>query len=358
MLASRRGRLVALAVVLTFSVVAAISAIRLAAPPAPITGGSDRAANAWSAALLDCAVQGNGGAISFDQACVTDAWIAAVDADDLPAFTAAIETQEAATPIISQLCHDAGHKAGQAAWQKFGSLPVLFDKGVSVTKACNNGFMHGSLDGLATSNPSDGDLQSAVEACLAIADPELRATCTDGSGHGIWQARHDIPTAVDFCARYPDDNDRYSCVGGVIMQMYRIESDGSRPADFTLDQARTDMPAVCAQIATWNDPISTEACYANAAVPFGKTAGELTSRYVDDVKGRGIDSEVTMAQVQAAWIEAAAACEGFPTEWVQVCKLRVAATIAWDADWYDDVIAEACTAFDGALRESCLTSRR
>ena len=180
----------------------------------------------------------------FDPDCILRVWHEAYDAGQMPEHNRAMLAQQQLTPFISGMCHGLGHSIGTEYVEAGYPLEELLATQSEPPFSCNVGFLHGVMDGLAVSSPSTEEMLAAFASCEVMTPPN-RPDCVDGAGHLAYQATHDDKASVRLCLSYGREVDRVSCVGGIVMQMFRPESDGSQGADYRNEDAHLVMPAVC-----------------------------------------------------------------------------------------------------------------
>lgn len=139
-------------------------------------------------------------------------------------------------PNLTFFCHEAGHKAGAAAFEAGVPLEVSIP---AVGDYCVHGAVHGLLDGFAFSEPSLDDFDRIADICQNLPN-SAQGGCTDGMGHASWDAYEDFSLTTAACATIEDLTLRYACDEGVLMRRYeRIGGvKGTRTEDYKEFTAR------------------------------------------------------------------------------------------------------------------------
>lgn len=173
-------------------------------------------------------------------------------------------------PQSAPWCHSAAHAAGDLAFslnQDESLTEILSHGGTS----CIMGYVHGVLEGFASSVKDSSRVKEAIQACsAAFGDTAQTGTCYDGVGHAAWMASKNIDAAVDVCASMPSDAHRQTCEMGIIMQIF--EPAHEKP---TLDMGPNRVKAAefCN---SWPSSIPTKeadpktGCWRGASYLFGK----------------------------------------------------------------------------------------
>ena len=143
-------------------------------------------------------------------------------------------------------CHSVLHKIGHVAAQEYGSLGNAFDAGSTI---CSNGFYHGVVEQLfgtmdfaaLTQNEISGICNNIVST---TSQPSLKLNCIHGVGHALmFMSGGDTANSLLGCGSFTRDEDRSSCVTGVIMEEgFRIE------ASATTARFNDDPTMFCSQV--------------------------------------------------------------------------------------------------------------
>ena len=120
-------------------------------------------------------------------------------------------------PATGKDCHYTSHTAGRIAYELYG--PQAFSV---VGHLCQSGAMHSVVEAVLRDHGTD-DLGTDVNAwCENAHRAFFRHNCIHGIGHGllVW-VDYELPEALELCDRLPNEEDRYSCHGGVFMENVR-----------------------------------------------------------------------------------------------------------------------------------------
>lgn len=309
----------------------------------------------WNAAIAGCSAGGRG--VDYDEECLTDSWLKAWESGNLSPMNEALLQSTARTPILGNQCHSAGHEAGRRAWSRTRDAGRLLAEAVADEFACNNGFVHGIMDGMAGSNPGDEELEAVYGVCEGF-EGAARPNCIDGSGHATWQATHDTGRSLELCNKYRQAADRGTCFAGVMMQMYLPDTDGSRPAEKDQAKAAEEVPYLCDSLEGRADAAVASACRVTGGGFLAGAARDATAAYVRKAKGEAWkdDPEYTLDDVKGMWGEAFNGCRAFGDN-RKDCELGVVTGVAWFSR-HDDITSEICTAFpDSRAVSQCLESK-
>ena len=369
---------IAAAVVATlFATSVAVSGtVTLTNASSPSTTAATSKGAEWDVRIGACSA-GSLTSPDFDMECIESLWGAAFAEGQLPEFNESMYQQAARFPPLSQACHDAGHRAGRKAFSAAGQAAEPLRAAASDRFACNNGFMHGVMDAMATSNPSEDIIREAYLVCEDLAG-EPRTQCADGAGHAAWQITHDPLESMTLCQYFTEPNDLSTCTGGVIMQMYLQESDGSRPADYAWVTSRDDLSKVCAEVKAAKFPDTIlRSCVRYAATAFSLVAREATAELVAQRTGQALVNQETsqvimgnpgapvpqwtLDDVTTLWKEALDMCAVFDDlegtgNGGDPCRELTAQSVAWPAR-LPDVLEPLCRNFPEELVDRCLYSQ-
>ena len=308
----------------------------------------------WQVSIESCATDPQ--KTIFDEECLVRTWDKAWEEGNLAQINAALVAATEKTPILGNQCHSAGHKAGQRAWAKSKDAKTLINAAKADKFACNNGFVHGVMDGMAHSAPTDRSMHEVYKICETF-EKEARSNCIDGSGHATWQATHDTDKSLELCSKYKSPIDQGTCFAGVMMQMYLPDTDGSRPAMYTEKNAHIEMPELCRKVAEKAPKEVVYACQATGGGMLTLDAKNATAAYVRQEKGEAYpdDLKYTVEDIRKLWREAADKCVNYGKD-SEACEAGIIPSIVWFSR-YDDITKSICEEFrkDGK-EEQCLNS--
>lgn len=198
----------------------------------------------WASRFSECLTSSaSTAAQELAQECVTSLVWSAIESGQVHPMMEGLAAADASTPGFHVVCHGAGHRAGQRAFEQDGDVGSLLRKFDST--ACAYALGHGVLDGFALSAPSDQEFVDAVRACegFAQARGEIFTACADGMGHASWTSTDSFPAAFERCLDFSVATAQSLCAEGVIMQVYEpVAVEASRPIDF----AGVELPLECA----------------------------------------------------------------------------------------------------------------
>lgn len=179
--------------------------------------------------------------------CVYEVLTDAVDAGELVSVQRALHAQIESDPLFFYSCHQAGHRAGEYAFEQRGDVPALLEQ---TSDTCLFAVGHGVLDGFALTSPSDESFVAAAESCLSVLDDPAgtrRMLCLDGMGHVAWSSTRDFPEAASRCELIPDGRGQTACMEGVLMQIF--EPAALEP-ELPLTVAPVVIPGLCRSLAS------------------------------------------------------------------------------------------------------------
>ncbi len=131
-------------------------------------------------------------------------------------------------------CHPALHEAGARLYGKNIEFDILLNEGYNREGVCENGLIHGFFDAFGVANNFNlVKWQEYANGCSlfqgnVLITKLLKTVCGDGAGHAMWQGTHDFITSFKSCLALNDFNVLRGCVGGVMMQIPKDDSDGKK----------------------------------------------------------------------------------------------------------------------------------
>ena len=110
-------------------------------------------------------------------------------------------------------CHDAAHKVGHFAYERFGAAAFAL-----AGHDCHAGALHGTIESLFRERGTSRLAQDVSVIC-AYDNSFLEHQCLHGVGHGLmaWTT-YELPEALELCDLMPTRQNRESCYGGVHME--------------------------------------------------------------------------------------------------------------------------------------------
>lgn len=252
----------------------------------------------WSAEVRGC------GLTNSAHDCLIALGDAARSSKDFPAFIDALANG-------GILCHEAAHETSAKAIAA-GEDPVAWLSLVAQRDVCLGGLLHGVFDNYIPATISnEAAVRDIMEVCETLSGL-FASTCADGAGHGIYQATHDTDAAIDMCLWFTSDSLRGSCVGGVVMQMFRPEADGSRPADYPLSKADTAGVRFCDEVAEKSGQSVGEMCMYGLSHPYTEELDAKTRLAVADEGGN-------LEDIAGEWLDKVDGCAAFG-QWENSCR--------------------------------------
>lgn len=292
------------------------------------------------------------------ESCVETIMKSAVDAGMIAEIQEVLAAQIEKTPVLYQACHTAGHRVGQYAYSKTKDAGKLLRD--SPTVACEYGYGHGVIDGLADQNPTPEEFASAIQACNdyleGVLQPQIvGGYCSDGTGHAAWWSTRDLVKAMEICRQHRLTDGKSSCVGGVVMEMYE-------PVGFlhvyeperAIAEGPTHLPEMCAEIENMGDQALSMGCSRGAAYVFTRPAFQVWSRVLSDTISDA-DRQAAIAETVTAWQDGVRHCDKVtdPAQCVDAALGQMPPSIA------DGSAAQmrACSILQGDWRSRCEAAR-
>lgn len=137
--------------------------------------------------------------------------------EEFPQIDAAFAQAAAIDRRVDLSCHNTFHDlANRIAPEQ---IPSVFTKD-TLFIACTSGLVHGLLERLGKSHPSEAVLDEMAHACIRIKDGGERDHCIHGFGHAIWNTHKDLDKALAWCLRELGMEFNMLCTVGVYMEVY------------------------------------------------------------------------------------------------------------------------------------------
>lgn len=230
----------------------------------------------------------------------------AVDLRQMDTLQEILSVKVQEIPYFFSLCHTVGHKVGQYAYRTIGDAAQLLRDNKST--ACEYGYGHGIIDGLADDNPTVEEFSAAANVCADYLEGTLQPQsvggyCADGTGHAAWWSTFDLDKAMDLCASHRLAEGKAVCVGGVVMEMYEPVGFLDTKNVYPLEEAPERLPEVCSTIAERGDTDLTYGCGRGSGYIFTRPAWKAA----DGAYG---DAEAAL-RVAEVWKDNIKSCELF-----------------------------------------------
>jgi len=250
-------------------------------------------------------------------------------------------------PQLTFFCHEAGHKAGAAAFEAGVPLEVSIP---AVGDYCVHGAVHGLLDGFAFSKPSLEDFDRIAGICQSL-QGSAQGGCTDGMGHAAWDAYGDFAMTTKACGTIDDLQLRYACDEGVLMRRYERVGGmkGTSTADYAehasrLRQDCKDWEAVSLRTEEPGGPGA--GCWAAVQYMLWEPIGFLSREYPEE-RWRGVENFTELIDVVLA------TCASFGPAGEELCRSRDGYHVAAITDYRSEEFAPLCAMLRDRI-ETCI----
>ena len=304
----------------------------------------------WGASLRACGLDD-----SNLIPCVHRAWLEAYETESMNAFYQALDTETAASGLLSTACHAAGHEAGRSALTDPSQAARIVQFSGTASGACNNGFLHGALDKFAHLNPSEEQFAEVVAACETTGDGMVRSACNDGIGHATWQFTTDVAAATRLCLRFKGEHDRDVCAAGIVMQMNRVDSFTKAEPVLPSDRLMAELPGVCKKMVDAGATASmNDYCYRESVLPISEYINELALPLLIPGADR---SDALVLPIARKVADALSRCEVFIEKYSTGCKQSVAHSITWVVGDDAELRERFCQFMPSPYLEICRTTR-
>lgn len=246
-------------------------------------------------------------------------------------------------PQSAPWCHSAAHAAGDLSFSLAsgeGLARLLSYGGTS----CIMGYVHGVLEGFASSVEKPEDVTKAIKACSeAFGEAPETGTCYDGVGHAAWLSSRDLKTSLKICSAMPSDSHRQTCEMGVMMQIFEPAHD---TPSMDMGPDRSKPAELCKQ---WPSGLSSEGgnlrsgCWRGVSYLLGKG---LTDRWFSSDKSRVADN---FEKWRSAVLESFKPCEILGKEGAEVCYQEAGSYLIGDWQEHDlNLAVRFCEALPSA----------
>lgn len=160
--------------------------------------------------------------------------------EDFPRIDAAFAAASKIDSRVDFHCHYSLHNLTSKV--PVEQIPYAFNNKTTFS-ACTYAFVHGLLEQLGTSKPSDEIFMKMADACETLVSAPLREHCIHGFGHALWNAHQDLNDAVTWCTQDRGRQYQLGCTVAVYMEAY-YPSLGNPARDIVADtpmlQAKCD----------------------------------------------------------------------------------------------------------------------
>ncbi|MFM7088817.1 MAG: hypothetical protein ACKOW9_04810 [Candidatus Paceibacterota bacterium] len=255
--------------------------------------------------------------------CVEETWLNSFNENRMSAFYQALDSYSKKSPEFTVYCHDAGHKAGRKAETQGVDVVDVIKRYSTESGACNNGFLHGSLDSFAYRGSKNKDFTLIIKECEESRG-KIRDACNDGVGHSAWVSSFDYREVTEICMLFKEEYDIRACLAGGIMQALRPHPITNEEPTLTYKESYTEIPKMCEIARVLGAPDGAVAmCYSQLSIPILEEVREYTNIILNGSRG-----EYKLKKGALLWSQALDKC-GDVGKYAEYCSEQVAAAVTW-----------------------------